>query len=78
MDDDVQLMASIEFKDQHGIVRMWAERDCAPFDNYIIGHFEKGDEGYYIFEPSNGVQMTCKHLRTAAAKASELNTGIQP
>jgi hypothetical protein len=53
---------------------MWVERDCAPFDDYIMGHFEKDNEGFYRFEPSDGVKMACVHLREAAQKAGELNT----
>jgi len=68
------LNASIEYKEHYGVIRMWCERDSAPFDDYIIGHFEKDGDGYYVFEPASGVRMTCKHLRMAAEKASELNT----
>lgn len=63
-----------EYKDHFGLVRMFRERDLAPFDYYIIGNFEKEDDGFYIFVPADSVRMTCKDLRTAAQKASELNT----
>ncbi len=67
------LTASIEFKEESGVITMWCERDCAPFDDYMLGHFSKEEDGYYEFTPYGG-KMTCKHLRTAAKKASELNT----
>ena len=69
------LKSSIEFKEESGVMMMWCENDSAPFDDYMIGHFSKGDDGYYRFKPY-GQEMTCKHLRTAAKKASELNEKI--
>lgn len=71
------LYASIEFKEHHGVIRMWCERDSGPFDDYILGHFETNEEGYYVFHPSDGAEMSCKHLRTAAVKADELNSNIE-
>jgi len=68
------LSREFEYKDHFGVIRMIAERDYGPFDKYTIGHFEKNEDGYFVFEPSNGVQMTCKQLREAAKKAGELNT----
>lgn len=66
----------ITFKNHHSVIRMMDERDCAPFDEYIVGYFDKGEEGDYEFNASEGVRMTCKHLREAADKTSELNKGI--
>jgi hypothetical protein len=66
---------SIEFKEYFHVIRMWVERDCSPFDEYVVGYFDKNDEGYYVFNPS-GVAMTCKYLKFAAEKASDLNKGI--
>ena len=64
----------IEFKDLSGRIIMQVERDSAPFDEYILGVIKKDDLGYYRFAPNPGVIMTCKHLRVAAKKVSELNT----
>jgi len=66
---------SIEFKEHFGVIRMWVERDRAPFDDYIVGYFDRNDNGYYVFNPS-GDAMYCKHLRFAADKASDLNKDI--
>ena len=62
-----------EYKEHFGVIRMLRERDTGPFGYFIMGHFEKDEDGYYIFSPTDGVRMTCKDLRTAAQKASELN-----
>ena len=67
------LSSEFEYKEHFGVIRMSGERECAPFDNYIIGYFEKTDEGYFVFEPSIH-RMTCKQLREASKKVSELNT----
>lgn len=70
------LTASIEFKECKDSVNMWCERDSAPFDDYIIGGFKKEEDGYFVFYPALGVQMTCKQLRLAAQKASDLNMNL--
>ena len=63
-----------EFKEHFGIVRMIAERDVPPFDEHILGHFEKGEDEFYRFSPSDGVLLTCRDLRNASYKAAQLNT----
>lgn len=59
-----------------GIHKMIAERDNGPFDVYSVGEFRK-DGDYYVFYPSVGVAMTCKTLREASKKTSNLNEGEQ-
>ena len=66
-------MSLVTFKEHGSVIRMMDERDCTPFDEYIVGYFDKGEDGYYEFNASEGVRMSCKHLRVAADKASELN-----
>ena len=63
----------IEFEDHFALILMFCERDVDPFDRYCLGHFENCDDGYWRFKPNRGVAMTCKQLREAATKASELN-----
>ena len=67
------LSREIEFRAVGDEVEMWCERDCTPFDDYVIGVFRKDDEGFYRLHASTGAVMRCKHLREAAQKVSELN-----
>lgn len=62
------------YRDSSGIIQMFRERDIPPFDYFTMGIFKKNDDGYYYFLPYDGVQMTCKDLRTAAQKAIDLNS----
>ena len=68
------LQSEIEFKDNGEFVEMWFEDDRPPFKDVLAGAFRKDEEGYFRFHPARKVVMTCKHLRIAAQKASELNT----
>lgn len=55
-----------------GIHKMFAEQDHGPFEEYCVGEFRK-DGDFYVFYPSAGVAMTCKTLREASKKTSNLN-----
>lgn len=64
----------VEFRIKDDLVEMWVERDCSPFDDYVIGVMLRDDEGYFRFHPNAGVVMHCKLLRVAMQKITELNT----
>lgn len=55
-------------------VSMSTEREQPPFEEYVIGIFSRGDDGYHRFTATNGEPMTCKMIREAANKCRLLNT----
>ena len=68
------LAQEIEFRETSNGIQMWVERDTGPFDEYVLGVFQKDDDGFYRFHPTTGAVLTQKYLRQAAQKASELNS----
>lgn len=54
-------------------VIMKGELEYGPFDDYNIGVFQKDEDGFYRFLAFSELPMTCKMLREAAKKCSNLN-----
>ena len=73
MSEDL-LSREFEYVEIGETVEMSAERDCGPFDEYVVGYFIKDDDGHYRFAANSDEPMTCKQLREAAKKCGLLNS----
>ena len=69
----IMLSSEFEYMESGRVVHMYAETTCGT-EQYILGTFRPAQNGYYYFEPVNGAELSCKMLREAAKKVSELNT----
>lgn len=62
-----------EYANNPDAIVMIGENRNPPFDKEIVGHFVKDEDGYFVFEPAIK-QLTCKQLREASKKVSQLNS----
>ncbi len=61
-------------QDSPTLYRVYSEDEFPPFEEYLIGEAERGDDGFFRFFPFEGAAMACHHLKHLAKFIGELNS----